>query len=149
MNPDDTRTTAPTFARPPVAHTARFARFVAAGGVAALTNFLVRIVLSHWLSYPLAIVLAFFAGMAVAFVLNRRFVFMDATNGTHEQATWFVIVNLVGVALTLMVSLLFADVVLPWLGVNWHRETLAHAVGICAPVFTSYLAHQKLSFRAR
>lgn len=125
----------------------RFLRFVLASGAAAVANFAARIVLSSWLAYPAAIALAFLVGLGAAFLLNRRFVFADATNGLHEQASWFVVVNLLGLAQTLLVSMLLAQLLLPWLGIRWHVEELAHAAGIVVPVLTSYLAHKRFSFR--
>ncbi len=126
---------------------AQFARFLAVGGFAAAINFGSRILLSNWLPYAAAIVLAYCCGLVTAFVLNRRYVFTDATIRVHHQALWFVLVNIVALAQTLVVSLVLADFVLPWLHFAWHRAEVAHAVGVVTPVFTSYVGHKRLSFR--
>ena len=47
----------------------QFVLFLATGGFAALVNFGSRILLSHWLSFSWAVVLAYLAGMGTAFVL--------------------------------------------------------------------------------
>ena len=122
-------------------------RFLLAGGTAALINFCMRMLLSNYVHYAIAIVLAYFCGMATAFVLNRRFVFRDWTNRLHQQIAWFVTVNAVALLQTLAVSLLLADAVLPMLGITWHAEEIAHAAGILVPIFTSYLGHKKWTFR--
>lgn len=122
-------------------------RFVLAGGVAAAVNFASRIVLSLVLPYPAAVVLAYFFGMATAFVLNRRFVFTGSTNPLHQQALWFVTVNLVALLQTLGASVLLADFIFPRAGLAWHAEELAHAVGIVTPILTSYLGHRHYTFR--
>ena len=126
----------------------RFALFVLCGGTAALANFLSRIALSHVLPYVAAIVVAYCVGMLTAFVLNRAFVFRDAQTHMRHQVTWFLVVNLLAVAQTVLISLLLARWLLPLLGVHWHVETLAHAVGVIVPVVTSYLGHKHWTFRA-
>lgn len=125
----------------------RFFLFLLSGGVAALANFCSRILFSMFVTYPVAIVLAYLVGMAVAFLLMRSLVFADATNRTHAQVAWFVVVNLLAVAQTLIISLLLARWLLPAMGVQTGAETIAHAVGVLVPVVTSYFGHKFLSFR--
>ncbi|MEP7042432.1 MAG: GtrA family protein [Dokdonella sp.] len=131
------------------APSARFAGFLLVSSVAAIANFTARILFSLWLPYALAVVLAFFVGLGTAFLLNRRYVFRDAANELHQQAFFFFAVNMLGLAQTLCVSLLLAKWLLPLLGLHWHVEELAHAVGIAAPTITSYLGHKHYSFRSR
>lgn len=122
-------------------------RFVLAGGTAAAVNFLSRVLLSPYIPYALAIVLAFFIGFATAFLLNRRFVFPEATRGLSHQVFWFAAVNLLALLQTLAVSLLMVEFVLPYAGITWHAESIAHALGILVPIFTSYLGHKRLTFK--
>ncbi len=122
-------------------------RFLLAGGVAAAVNFGSRILLSLVLPYAIAVTLAYLFGMATAFVLNRRFVFTGSTNPLHQQAIWFVTVNLVALLQTLAVSVLLADFILPRAGLTWHADEIAHAVGIVTPILTSYLGHRRFTFR--
>ena len=126
----------------------QFLRFLVAGGIAALANFGSRIAFSLALPYTIAIVLAYLVGMATAFALNRAFVFTGAANPVAQQAWRFVLVNVAAVAQTLAISLLLARWALPALGVVQHAETIAHAVGVLVPVFTSYLGHRHWSFRS-
>jgi|SRR5580765_8599585 putative flippase GtrA len=131
----------------PVAN--RFFRFIVVGGIAAAVNFGSRIVLSRWLHYAPAIVVAYLAGLFIAFLLNRRFVFAEATNRLHHQMFWFIVVNVFALAQTLIVSLLFARYVLPYVGITQHNEEIAHAFGIVVPIFSSYIGHKRLSFSTR
>ena len=126
---------------------ARLLKFVGAGGIAAALNFGSRIVLGQWLSYTTSIVLAYLIGMATAFILNRLFVFRTTTTALQKQIGWFVLVNVAAVLQTLAISVILARWVLPGIGVEWHNETLAHAVGVAVPVITSYIGHKYLTFR--
>ena len=128
--------------------TREFGAFLLVGGAAAAVNFVSRIKLSLFFPYSVAIVVAYVIGMIVAFELNRHVVFRGAKDGSRtQQAPRFVVVNLVGVLLTLGVSLLFARIVFPAIGMAWHPETVAHAIGIAAPVITSYLAHKYWTYK--
>lgn len=126
---------------------ARFLRFVLAGGIAAAANYGSRFGFSVFLPYPVAIVLAYLVGMATAFALNRAFVFQEATNSVGNQALWFTVVNLAAVAQTLAISLALAWWLLPAMGIERHVEAIAHAVGVAVPVVTSYLGHRRFTFR--
>ena len=64
----------------------QFMMFLLVGGVAALANFLSRILYSHWLDFTPAIVLAYITGMVTAFVLSRMFVFKESTRPLHHSA---------------------------------------------------------------
>ncbi len=125
----------------------RFVLFLAAGGTAAAVNFLSRIALSEVMPYVPAIVLAYGLGMLTAFVLNRAFVFTGASNPMAQQVKWFVAVNLFAVLQTVVISLAFARWLFPLVGMDFHPETIAHAIGVVVPVFTSYVGHKRLSFR--
>jgi putative flippase GtrA len=122
-------------------------RFLLAGGTAALVNFGARVLFSIYLPYAVAIVLAYVLGMATAFLLNRRYVFRGYTNRLHQQVVRFIAVNALALLQTLGVSLLLADIVFPRVGLSWHAQEIAHAVGIVVPIFTSYLGHKKWTFR--
>lgn len=125
----------------------RFLRFLAAGGLAAGVNFGSRIALDMAFPYVASIVLAYLLGMTTAFLLNRAFVFQDTSGTVGRQASWFVVVNAAAVLQTIAISLLLARIVFPAVGMTYAPETIAHAVGIIVPVFTSYLGHKHFSFR--
>lgn len=122
-------------------------RFVFAGGLAALVNFGSRIVLSRFVAFTAAVILAYLCGMATAFLLNRRYVFQPKVTRLREQMFWFVAVNLLGLVQTVAITLLLAHVLLPGAGITWHVEEIAHGIGIAVPMFTSYIGHKHLTFR--
>ena len=127
--------------------TKQFISFAIAGGIAAVANILSRIVINHWLAYSPSIWLAYLVGMITAFVLNRFFVFNETSNRLHQQIFWFTAVNLIAVLQTWIISLFLADRLLPWMAFNWHPETMAHAVGVAAPIISSYFGHKYITFR--
>jgi putative flippase GtrA len=126
----------------------QFATFVLTGGIAALVNFGSRIVYQQWMSFSVAIVLAYLTGMVTAFVLAKAFVFTHETHSVRRSALIFTAVNVAAIAQTWLVSMGLAYYVLPWLGVTRFVPEIAHAVGIIVPVFTSYLGHKYWTFRA-
>ena len=134
-------------ARVHAADQGQFVRFILVSAVAAALNFGSRILFSLFTPYVIAITLAFCVGLVSAFVLNRQFVFVDSTNPLRAQAGYFVLVNLFGLAQTLLISLLLANWLLPAIGVLQHVQMLAHAVGIAVPVLTSFLGHKYFSFK--
>ncbi|MDP9123448.1 MAG: GtrA family protein [Pseudomonadota bacterium] len=125
----------------------QFLVFLLTGGLAAAVNFGSRIVLSQWMGYSAAIVLAYLVGMVTAFVLARQFVFKEGQQALHHSVLYFVLVNAVAVLQTWAVSVGLALHVLPALGVTRFAAEIAHAIGVIVPVFTSYLGHKHLSFR--
>lgn len=125
----------------------QFLLFVLAGGIAAAANFLSRILLDLAMPYVPSIVVAYGIGMLTAFLLNRAFVFTDAGNSVRSQVGWFIAVNLLAVAQTLLISLMLARWLFPRIDFDWHPETVAHAVGVVVPVFTSFMGHRLLTFR--
>ena len=125
----------------------QFALFLFTGGIAAAVNFGSRIIYSLWVSYPLAIVLAYLTGMATAFVLAKLLVFKEGKQSLRRSAWIFSLVNLFAVAQTWAISVLFAYYLLPWLGIERFVHEIAHAAGIVVPVFTSYAGHKRWSFR--
>jgi putative flippase GtrA len=120
--------------------------FLVAGGFAALANFGSRIALSHVMPYVPAILAAYLIGITTAFLLNRAFVFTGAANPVVQQAWRFAVVNAAALVQTVLISLLFARLLLPALGIEAHAETIAHGFGVIIPVFTSYLGHKHYSF---
>lgn len=124
-----------------------FLRFLITGGIAALINFGTRILLSLWMSYPAAVLLAYVTGMMAAFVMARRWVFTGSARSFTHSAAWFALVNVVGAAQTLGVSLALADWIFPRVNFHWQVETVAHGIGVMTPAFSSYFGHKHLSFK--
>lgn len=117
-----------------------------ASGIAALVNFLTRIVFNIWLSFELSVVLAFFAGLTTAYALTRFFVFNAQKVSIVSSGIKFTIVNIVALFQTYFISVYLYY----WMENNidfiFNRE-FAHLVGISCPVITSYIGHKYYSFR--
>lgn len=124
-----------------------FLAFLVTGGIAAAVNFGSRIVYSHWMAFSPAIVLAYLTGMVTAFALARRFVFTSTRRSLRSAFAYFSLVNLVAVAQTWAISIGLDSHVFPSIGLTWHAQEVAHAIGIAVPVVTSYLGHKHLSFK--
>ena len=125
----------------------QFLRFLVAGGIAAAANYGSRFVFSIWLSYSVAIVLAYLVGMIVAFALMRHHVFDARAGALRAQIAKFVVVNVFAVLQTLAISLLLAHWVLPSFGIQNNAEAIAHLVGVLVPAITSYFGHRMLTFK--
>jgi putative flippase GtrA len=125
----------------------QFLVFLMTGGCAAAVNFFSRIVYNLWMSFSLAIIVAYITGMVVAFVLAKLFVFKEGRQSLIRSITMFVLVNIIGVVQAWVISIVLAYYVLPYLGVPMYVKEIAHAIGIAVPAFTSYLGHKYLSFR--
>lgn len=127
--------------------TRQFAGFLVAGGIAAAANVGSRMAFSLVFDLAVAVVLAYLVGMAVAFVLMRRHVFPPSQAPLARQVAIFSAVNALAVLQTLVVTLLLARWLLPRMGVATYVEEIAHVVGVCVPIFTSFLGHKHFSFR--
>jgi putative flippase GtrA len=124
-----------------------FLLFIATGGTAAAVNFCSRIVLSQWLSFSLAIVLAYCAGAVTAYILTRRFVFKNSQQPISHSISFFVLINLVAVLQTWAVTVGLALYVFPAMHLDIFRKEIAHGIGVIVPVFSSYAGHKKWTFR--
>lgn len=127
--------------------TAEFVRFVVASGTSAVFNFCSRILFSLVMSYSMAIIAAYGVGMAIAYTLNRKFVFSRGQASNVGEIWRFVTINMIGVLQTLAVSLMMVELILPVLGIDRYREEIGHVVGLSTLAFTSYLGHKHWTFR--
>ena len=127
--------------------TRQFAAFLLAGGVAAAANVGARLVFSRYFGLEVAVVLAYLVGMAVAFALMRSRVFPAAAGSLARQISMFTVINAVAVLQTLVVTIVLARWALPATGMEEHVEDLAHVVGVCVPIVTSFFGHKYVSFR--
>ena len=127
--------------------TRQFYVFLITGGTAAAVNFFSRIIYSHWVDFSSAVVLAYLTGMVTAFVLAKLFVFKNSQQNIHRSIAFFCLVNLMAVAQTWAISMIFVYYVLPYGRVTLFAPEIAHAVGVVVPVFSSYIGHKRWSFR--
>ena len=125
----------------------QFVMFLATGATAAAINFGSRVLYSRWFGFSTAVILAYATGMVAAFVLAKLFVFHNTRRRLRDAWLIFCAVNLLAIAQTWLISMGMALYLLPAAGVSAFVPELAHAAGIVAPVFSSYLGHKRWSFR--
>jgi putative flippase GtrA len=125
----------------------QFWRFLLAGGAAAAANYGSRFLFSLWVPYEPAIVLAFFVGLSVGFLLMRGFVF-DARHGELvPQVIKYVAINFLALLQTLVVSIALARWLLPRIGLSAQAHSLGHLAGVLVPIVSSYFGHRLATFR--
>lgn len=80
-------------------------RFLLAGGTATIVQYTVLVILIETarVRETLAAALAYFCGMVVSFVLNRRFTFADSQVGLRRGFAIFAVVNLFGLGLNTII----------------------------------------------
>ena len=127
----------------------RFASFLALGGLAAGVNWLSRFGWSTVMPFEAAVLCAYATGMVVAFTLFRTFVFPASNLPISVQIRGFVLVNLIGIAVAFVVANVLVGLIFPAIGFRWHAEAIGHGLGIAAPILTSWIGHQRLTFASR
>lgn len=124
----------------------QFYRFVATGAVAAAVNLVCRYILNFWMSFSLAVLLAYLCGMLTAYVLNRIYVFERSGRAVADELWRFTLVNLIAALQVWITSVVLASYILPALGIVHFRLEVAHVIGVSMPIFTSYFGHRYFSF---
>jgi len=126
----------------------QFLLFLFVGATAATLNWLARYVISIWLAFPLAVALAYFVGIAVAFVLNRRYVFPSSPRPVKNQVRDFVMVNLMFFPVVWGASILIRRFLLG-IGVVLYVDGIAHALAIAIPMFMTFLIYKFIAFGSK
>jgi putative flippase GtrA len=124
----------------------QFLTFLLVGGFAAFVNWLSRFFFSDFMSFSAAIVLAYLVGMVTAFVLSRLVVFESSGRSAQSDFLRFAIVNVFAVIQVWLISVALARWLMPSVEFTWHAEEISHAVGVAAPIVTSYLGHRHFTF---
>jgi putative flippase GtrA len=125
-----------------------FLRFLLVGGIAAAVNVGCRAMISPFVPFEVAVLLAFPVALTVAYFLNRRFVFERSGNSVRQEYARFAAVNLLALLQVWIVSVTLSEWLFPLVGFVWHPELVAHVVGVLSPVATSYYTHRAFTFSA-
>lgn len=123
-------------------------RFLGVGGVAAATNWLLRLLLSLWMPFSLALLLAYFGGMLLAFSLNLLYVFPGTPKGRATCFRDFFLTNLFSLLLVWVGGLFFLRY-LPCLGITHSVEALAHGLALLLPTCSAFFAYKFWVFRKK
>ena len=126
----------------------QFLLFLFVGTTAASVNWIVRLALSIWMSFPVAVLLAYVVGMATAFELNRRFVFPGSPRPVLKQARVFILVNLAFLPVVWGASILLKDL-LDEIGIMRFSEGIAHGLALTIPVFITFLIYKFIAFGSK
>ncbi|MBV5327747.1 MAG: GtrA family protein [Chlorobium sp.] len=126
--------------------TKQFLAFLAVGGVAAIMHWLSRILLSNWLSFSWAVVIAYAVGMLVAFSLNSYFVFPKLKKAKLKQARDFVLVNFSFFPVVWLASISINHA-LQALGMMSYTQTFAHGIAVGIPMIVTFLIYKFFIFK--
>jgi len=124
-----------------------FAKFLLAGGLAALANFASRPALQPMVGFNAAVGLAYLVGVTVAFTLNRIFVFPASGKPVRQEMAWFFAFNALAFPVVLASSVLLRDYVFLRFLKPVLAEAVAHGCAIMIPVVFNFAAHRLVTFR--
>ncbi len=124
-------------------------RFLIAGGLAALVNWLVRFPLEMVMPFIPAVLAALAVGMAAGFLLYDRWVFPGSVRPLAAKVRDFIAVNIVTQAIMLMVTICLREAALI-VGVPvLPAGAAAHLLGIGAGAMVSFFGHRAVTFGRR
>ena len=125
----------------------QFGRFVLAGGVAALLHWLSRFAFNLFMSYASAIVAAYTVGMAVAFVLNKQYVFPYSRRPLAAEISFFVLFNVAAFPFVWAAAYVLGELVFAQFLPRQFALALGHGCGVALPVFVNFVLHKSITFR--
>jgi putative flippase GtrA len=124
-------------------------RFLAAGGLAALVNWLARFPFNLMVPYAAAVVLATAVGMVCGFLLYRAWVFPGSDRPLLVQVRDFVLVNLAGMAVMVATAVALRSLLLSAAVPPLVAAAGAHATGIGIGAVANFIGHRHITFRGR
>ncbi|MGE0768753.1 MAG: GtrA family protein [Hyphomicrobiaceae bacterium] len=125
------------------------ARFLAAGTLAALINWLVRFPLELIIPYSAALLGALLIGMTTGFVLYDRWAFPCSKRPLVHKIRDFISVNILAQMAMFVISVSMREVALLAGVPAVVSGAGAHFVGIAAGALINYLGHRNLTFSNR
>lgn len=126
--------------------TVQFLKFLFVGGLASILHWGSRIYFNNFFSYEYSLLLAYFVGIAVAYILNARFVFSSNSQQKVREIVNFAGFNLLMLPIVFSVSYMLSEwLFLGYLDIDSSRK-LAHAMGVLAPVFVNFTYHKFVTF---
>jgi putative flippase GtrA len=125
------------------------ARFLVAGSLAAMINWIARFPLERVMPYPVAVLGALVVGMTCGFVLYDRWAFPGSNRPLDKKIRDFVGVNFMaqmvmfGTSVSMREVALLAGVPVGTAGAG------AHLIGIGGGALISFLGHRNVTFSKR
>ena len=124
----------------------QFIRFLLTGGTAAGVNLASRYFINLFISFEMAVVVAYLIGMTTAYLLARQFVFETSGRSFSSEFYRFAFVNLFALIFVWGISVGLVRIVFPAMSFSWHADDIAHLIGVLAPAITSYFGHRLYTF---
>ena len=124
----------------------QFGKFLLAGGLAAVVNFVSRFAFEPLLGFYGAVAAAYGAGFAVAFLLNRRFVFPASGRPVRHELLWFLFFNALAFPVVVTATILLDAFIFRRVFQAALSEAVAHAIAIMLPVLFNFAAHKFVTF---
>jgi len=121
-------------------------RFLVAGGIAALVNWLVRFPVELVVPYLAALLVSTCVGMTCGFLLYRAWVFPGSPRPLAGQIRDFILVNLTGQAAMLAVAASLRPLLMLVAVGALLAGASAHALGIAVGAVVNYLGHRHVTF---
>lgn len=103
--------------------------------------------LSLWVSYSTAVLIAYMLGMTVAFLLNRAIVFPNSNRPMSKQARDFILTNLAFLPVVWGAAMAI-NILLQRLGVRTFSEEIAHAIALALPMLGTFLIYKFYAFKS-
>jgi len=123
-------------------------RFLVVGGSAALVNWVSRIILSGWMSFEIAVFLAYCIGMVVGYLGYRTFVYEASNSPLRLEVLRFIAVNAVSALVVVGISSFLTRIGLPAIGITQFINEISHATAIALGAVLNYHAHARITFAA-
>lgn len=124
-----------------------FGRFLLIGAAALALHWSARLLLSLWMPFGQAVIVAYGLALAAGFELNRRFVFPPSGRQRRREVLWYVGVNLAMFPVVYLLARLLGEGVFSHLLARGQAEALGHGAAIAAPVFLNFALHKFFTFR--
>ncbi len=124
-------------------------RFLVAGTVASLVNWLVRFPFELAMPFAAAVLAAMVIGMTCGFILYDLWVFPGSTRPLFWKIRDFVAVNFISQSIMFVVSVGVRELLLL---IDWATSiagAAAHLIGIATGAIFSYFGHRSVTFGAR
>lgn len=121
-------------------------RFIVAGALASLVNWLVRFPLELAMPFAAAVLVAMMIGMTCGFLLYDRWVFPGSLRPLLSKIRDFIAVNFVSQSIMFVVSVGARELLLlgDWSTVK--AGAAAHLFGIGCGAIVSFLGHRSITF---
>ena len=125
----------------------QFILFLITGGTSAIINIFSRIILSNFFRFEIAILISYGIGMLIAFILAKRFVFLNSNKSIKKSFPAFALVNLISVLQTFFVSIFIKKWLIIFFDNLLFIELISHTCGLGILVFTSFYGHKYITFK--